>query len=238
MKHLWLAAGLIASLSILPALQAQSADDVGDADSFDRAVVHLGMAETTWLTSQSDCASDLARGYRCTPLKPPAEITSWTLTDLDTIALPARAASSLLCFEYTPFIEATLKNTTTANAPAFWLARGRLTIRSVVLEDPTLVRPGTGLPYNGELTIQLSSWSERVTLAPGQETSKGVDYTRRCGQSAISKARLRAVFGFSGAQANAFFNNPITLVLGATGETRYGTKLELQYNLRVFGDRR
>jgi hypothetical protein len=232
-------AGLCVWLSIAPAVFAQSTDEVGDSDSFDRAAIHLGMAETTWLKSLPDCASDLARGHRCTVLRPPAEITSWTLTDLDSIELPSRAAHSLLCFEYTPFIETTLKNTTnTANASAFWLARGRLTIRSVVLDDPTLVRPGTGLPYGGELTIQLSSWSERVTLSPGQEVSKGIDYTRRCGQSALSKARLRTVFGFSTAQANAFFNNPITLVLGATGETRFGTKLEMQYNLRVFGDRR
>ena len=229
----------LTALILAPLAHAQSAEDVGDADSYNRAVVHLGLAETGWLKSAATCPSTPVGGSLCVVLVQQPGITSWTAGDLASIELPARAAASLLCYEYTPFIEVALQNNTGAtHNNAFWLARATLTVRSPVLDDPSLINPVTGRAFDGEFTTTMSSWSENMSLTAGQRLSKGVDYTRRCGQNAISKARLKNVYGLSDAQANAFFNNPVTLILGARGESRLATKLEMQYQVRVYGDRR
>ena len=71
--------------------------------------------------------------------------------DLDTIELPGRATRTILCFTFTPFATWEWENHTGVAQTAQMGLRPGVRIESDVLNDPALVDPGTGLPFNGVL---------------------------------------------------------------------------------------
>jgi hypothetical protein len=187
---------------------------------------------------KNDCTRERQQGLSCTVLLPQPQPTSVELQDLARIRLPARAASSLLCWDLTPLVEVVLENTTTTQRNAAFSARTIFAVRSAVLEDPTIVNPRTGLPYNGEIRLNMVPYSESLTLPPGYRNSKGFHLTRSCGQAVVSKRALMTSHGLTQAQANSFFNNPIEVVLGASMDANVVTSASYNFNLRLYGDRR
>src|SRR6476659_1999489 len=89
------------SLSDLPSGLTNA--DVGDADSFGRAVNYLGFAQAVGAVIAEDCS--LYDAGTCTTITNPADPTVafyiGSASDV-VIKLPARATKSLLCFTFTP----------------------------------------------------------------------------------------------------------------------------------------
>ncbi len=235
MKHILLTFSLFLSSAVL----AQSLPSVSDTDANGRNMIHLGAANTGFIYMKSDCSEELAAGLKCTIIQPAPAPTEFQHEDIVSIRIPARAANSMLCFDITPLIDVTFENTTgNPVANALFSGRATLTLKSPVLEDPSLVRPGNGEPYNGELRIPTVQYSEQLKLDAGERNARSYHYTRSCGSASLSKQKLISIFGFDASQANSFFNNAITVELDASAIARHISYVHYDYHVRLYGDRR
>jgi len=236
MKRTFLA--LVLVLGAAPAF-SQVLPSASDADANGRDIVHLGALNTGHMYMKADCTQELAQGARCTVFAPQPQVTTFNHLDIVSFRIPARAANSLLCFDITPLIQVDFANATGIPTTfGLFTAAATLTIRSPVLNDPTILRPGTGQPYNGKFDIPTVQSSEHVTLGANEATGKSFHFTRGCGSSSVSKHALTRFYGLSAAQATNFFNNPITVVLNARADVMYVDQLLYHYHVRLYGDRR
>jgi hypothetical protein len=237
----------IIALALMVAVAAQAAphptaEDVGDADSFGRDVIYLGNAQTGNVTLQADCTPDplnpLPPTDRCVALSPQPAPTSWKEDGLATMKLPAEASKSLICFALTPNAFFQFNNLTGAPQPnARFAARAVITIQNAVLDDPTLINPGTGLPY-GKLVFSLQTYDESRSIAAGERAQKQLFLSRNCIGGLVSKRSLTEGFGFTEAQAKQFFKNPMTLTFGSQGQTQLVDFSNFFYGIRLYGDSR
>ena len=218
---------------------AQTAADVGDLDSFGRNVIYLGSTQIGRIFLQPDCTPDPAvppeEGSRCITVPPDG--AGFNESNLATIRLPARATRSMVCFSLTPTVNFAFSNTTGSRQTALFSARTVVTVESSVLNDPGLIDPNTGLPYNGRMTIPLSTYSESTTLDPGEREAKQLYLSRNCVGGLISRSSLQGTHGLSALQASLFFSRPITLSFGAVGSAQSVESASYVYGIRLYGDR-
>ncbi len=130
-----------------------SPGDVGDADSFGRSLQWLGLADGE-VDLAADCTGDT---FPCTVLAAPPAVTSFSYTDLGHITLPARAAHSLLCYWFSPFLTIGYGNDGVTPVVAQLNYTPTVTIENPLLDDPSLIDPTTGLPFGGQLLTGMTS---------------------------------------------------------------------------------
>jgi hypothetical protein len=128
-------------------------------------------------------------------------------------------------------------NLTTSPQPnARLTARATITIENEVLNDPTLIDPATGLPYNGRMTVILTMLQESRSIAPGERALTNSQFSRHCVGGLVTKSSL--IFnGLSSVQATLFFAQPMTLTFGAQGTTQIVDFAQVGYGIRLYGDR-
>ncbi|MEN8164851.1 MAG: hypothetical protein ABFS37_12035, partial [Acidobacteriota bacterium] len=126
-------------------------EDVGDPDSFGREKTYLGMVHAASVSLRDDCSTYPPEAGRCVELNPAPATTNVDEADLAVIELPKNATNSLLCFTFTPFSSWEWFNGTGSQQTARMFLRPAVRIESEVLDDPSLIDPGTGLPFNGVL---------------------------------------------------------------------------------------
>ncbi|PYR18508.1 MAG: hypothetical protein DMF98_25600 [Acidobacteria bacterium] len=214
-----------------------SAADVGDPDSFGRNVHFIGVAQTglVTVTVPGGCPTPDPNfpDDRCVEATPTASIDA---TDIGRIRLPAKASNSLLCHSLTslPFWE--FSNQTASPVTASFQYVAGVTIENEVLNDPTLIDPNTGLPFNGSLEVALGLITDRQTLQPGDRVTRRHSNTRSCIGGLVSKLALTEGFGLTAAQADAFFKKPMTLRLNISLRTAFVDNTFVLFGLRLFGD--
>jgi hypothetical protein len=228
----------IAALLLAGIAHAQTIEEVGDPDSFGRDVTYLGLGSIQPFYLQPDCTDEIAAGVPCQVPLPAPSFTEFSIVDGDSIQLPARASNSLLCFALTPAMNRRFQNNLTFNAEAVLITRALISIESPVLENPNLINPDTGLPFNGKITFGFFTNNENRSIAPGGFDSQVTVLTRSCQGALISKRALIGTYGLTQSQANSFFNNRITVRLGMSGAARMVESLSHGYGIRLYGDRR
>jgi hypothetical protein len=162
--------------------------------------------------------------------------TSFDEADLAVMNLPAKATKSLICFGFTPFITVNWENFTATPQTARFTATGVIDIENEVLDDPTLIDPGTGLPFGGVLQLGLSTWHNSHTMQPGETEQERSSQTRSCIAGIVSKRSLVENFGLSETQANQFFKKPMTIRFGARGSAQSSGFTNYFYGIRLYGD--
>lgn len=212
---------------------APSSADVGDGDSFGRSVNFLGYAQTAGVSIWSDCTGQ-PEGTCIVPDPQSSGGTIARIGDEAVVHLPGRSARSLLCFVINPFGFATLQNTSATRQYASYTMFARWRIESEVLNDPTLINPGTGLPFNGGIDSGSSLASEFMTLEPGGQRDMQVFFTRTCNAGHLTRRGLIEM-GLSEAQAREVFRKPITLRFGAGLSVSWGQGF-LTPGYRILGD--
>lgn len=210
-----------------------SPGDVGDADSFGRSLQWLGLADGE-VDLAADCTGDT---FPCTVLAAPPASTSFSYTDLGHVTLPARAAHSLLCYWFSPFLTIGYGNDTAAPVVAHLNYTPTITIENPMLDDPSLIDPTTGLAFNGSLlTGMTSSETFETPLEPGTHVTERTRDSAVCIAGLISKSTLISTYGFSESQARDFFRQPMTLRLNVSGRAQYVDFAALYFGLRIVGD--
>jgi hypothetical protein len=222
--------------AMVTAAAAPTADEVGDADSFGKNVTWLGLAQTLAVTIQDDCSGSDPTVERCIVQQPAPLATNFNESGLAAMNLPAKATKDLMCFTFTPFIDLSWANFTATQQTASFSAFAVITIDNAVLDDPTLIDPNTGAPFNGSLTVSLSSWHHRQSLDPGQFQDEDSIHTRSCIAGLISKSALTASYGLSDTLATQFFKKPMTIHFGARGSVQMQQFAQYFYGIRLFGD--
>ncbi|HEX5124086.1 MAG TPA: hypothetical protein VFV97_12635 [Rhodanobacteraceae bacterium] len=210
-----------------------SPGDVGDADSFGRSLQWLGLADGD-VDLAADCTGDT---FPCTVLAPPPASTSFSYSDLGHITLPARAAHSLLCYWFSPFLTIGYGNDGAAPVVAHLNYTPTVTIENPMLDDPSLIDPTTGLPFNGSLlTGMTSSETFETPLDPGVHVTERTRDSAVCIAGLISKSTLMSTYGFTDAQARDFFRQQMTLRLNIDGTAQYVDFAALYFGWRIVGD--
>lgn len=227
---------LVLSPTVLAAAAAPTVEDVGDADSFGKNVIYLGLAQTLPVTLTDDCTGSDPTLERCIVQNPAPGITSFNETGLATINLPAKASKSLLCFTLTPFIFVNWENSGAGPALARFNAVADITIANPLLDDPALIDPNTGLPFGGVIQLGLTTWSSTHTLQAGEIDNERSTQSRACIAGIISQRALVDNYGLTATQAKDFFKKPITLTFGSRGSVALSTFTQYFYGFRVYGD--
>jgi hypothetical protein len=218
------------------AAAAPTVEDVGDADSFGRNVTYLGLAQTLAVVLLPDCTGSDPTLERCVVANPAPAPTAFNESDLAAINLPARASKSLVCFAVTPFIQVQWENNLATPATARFSANALINIENEVLDDPTLIDPGTGLPFGGVLSLGLGTFTDLHTLQPGEIDIKALQMSRSCIAGIVSKQVLVDAYGLSETQATQFFRKPMTITFGARGTVALSAFTNYFYGIRLYGD--
>lgn len=224
------------------ATQRVSPDDVYDVDSFGRALRWLGSGQMG-ISLAPACGPPVPGttvGSACAELLPAPAVTSFDFEDVARITLPGGAAHSLLCHWFSPYLGATYSN---PNPPGGATVVGRLwywptlTVESPVLDDPALIDPGTGLPFNGRLTASVSNIEIfEVPLAGGMQLSPRERDTSTCIAGFLSRRSLVESHGLTESQARKFFKHPITIRMNISGSAQYVDSADMVFGLRIVGD--
>lgn len=213
--------------------------DVGDADSFGSKVIYEGVVQTGQVIAQEDCSSVTGLGPddRCVTVNPQPASTSFDFEDLGRITLPAKSTNDLLCFHSTTFESWDFLNEGASAADAQIFFGETATIENQLLNDPSLIDPNTGLPFNGKLTVSIGpSRFEAKTLQAGADESRNQVESRTCLAGAISKSSLSQDYGLPDSIVNKFFKQPITVRLNVHGNMRLALDASLIFGVRFYGD--
>ena len=211
-------------------------EDVGDVDSFGRNLHWLGLTDAQ-VELTTDCSGFTDPDVGCQVLAPAPAITSFSFEDLGHIVLPEKAANSLLCYWFSPFLNISYGNPTAAPVVARLTYVPTLTLENPVLATPGLTDPTTGLPFGGRLTTGMTS-SERfeVPLPAGVHISERTRDSTVCIAGFMSKKTLVQGYGLTDAQAKEFFKQPTTVRLNVSGTARYVDGASLYFGFRIIGD--
>jgi hypothetical protein len=222
------------NMSLLPGTTASpSAADVGDADSFGRAVNWLGLAADS-VELSSDCSSGATH---CQILAPVPGTTTFDFPDIARIKLPRNASNSLLCYWFSPVLTVNYDNPTAAPVVASLHYFPSVTIENPVLADPALIDPSTGLPFGGSLLTAMTSTEHfEVPLPAGLSITERTRDSTVCIAGLISRDALINNYGLTAAQAREFFRKPTTLRLNIEGSSQYVGAATMYFGLRVVGD--
>ena len=231
-----LLAGSLASVSAI-AVAGPGPDEVGDPDSFGRAVIYLGVASTPSITLKADClGSPPPAPARCVTLSPQPALTSFTVSKLDALTIPAKSTNSLLCFAVTPSMAFMFNNQTGVAQPmARFTARPTLVLENEVLNDPSLIDPTTNAPFNGRISLSLGTYNESRNMAVGEREYKQMFLSRHC-IDGMSRRVLTETYGLPESIADDFFAHPIHMTFGAAGEAQLVENAGYYYGVRVYGD--
>jgi hypothetical protein len=209
--------------------------DVGDSDSFGRTLNWLGLADMAIIVT-SDCTGTTAP-FVCQVTAPAPGVTTFNFQDVSRISLPKNAANSLLCYWVSPWFTVTYNNPTATPAIARITVDPTLTIESSVLDDPSLIDPTTGTPFNGKLLTAMTSQQRIETpLAAGMTLSQRTRDSSVCIAGFLSRSTLVSTYGLTDALAKQVFKKPMVVHLNLSGTTQYVSDAEFYYGFRIIGD--
>lgn len=212
---------------------AVTVDEVGDADSFGRGVVWLGLL-SGYGRLDADCAADPADTTPCQTIAAAPASTSFDFADLDVLVLPARATHSVLCQSQTPIVSWSASNATASADDTHFVVTPYYRVESEVLVG--LSDPNTGVPYNGVIEVPLTGILAAQTLQPGEMLQELDNDTRACIAGIVSKRNLIGAYGLTEAQADQFFRRPMTIRFGIRGSARLVDHATINVGTRFYGD--
>ena len=115
--------------------------------------------------------------------------------------------------------------------------RPTVRIESDVLLDPSLIDPGTGLPFNGVLLEStITTFFRMRTLDPNESDFQFQAMTRSCTAGLVNIRALRDSYGLSNRVIRDFFRNPITVKFGTYGDVSMVTDASFSVGIRLYGD--
>lgn len=221
-------------------LAAQTARelDVGDADSFGRPVRWMGFVSSPGIKVRESCEPRPGETPSlCMESSTGQEYREAEFRDLAQITLPARSAHSLLCHWLTPSVSGVLQNGSGFdNGQAELVAMPSITIENEVLNDPSIIDPVTGLPYNGQMEVYANSSMISAPLDTGEQTYQRASSTRTCISGYLNRRELVSSWGLTEAQAREFFRKPMTLRLHTLVAARMVQDGQVAVSVRFVGD--
>ena len=218
--------------------------EVGDPHSFGRYAKYIGLMNSgaIYLTEfAEECVPDPEFPFgpddKCVVLNPQPAVTTFDFEDVGRMVIPGKASTTLFCHTQTPIASSFLYNGTASPIPSARIVYNpRYTFENVVLADPSLINPLTGLPFNGKITTTLAGIRHQLTLQPNESFLGRDDETRFCIAGMVSKRQLMETYGLTEAKANEFFKKDTLVTMGISGQAQGVISSSLINNVRWLGD--
>lgn len=114
----------------------------------------------------------------------------------------------------------------------------RYELQSSVLNDPSMINPRTGLPFNGKLTFPvISAFTDQLFMGPSQRILKNQKIASlECGYPLVTYGNLISLFGLSSYNAQRVMSGSMTIKLFITGNLMQTEGASFSMQLRMIGD--
>ena len=217
-----------------------TAADVGEPDSFGKSAEFLGVAQSGTILIDPTCdpaqIGTLGPDDHCITVPDPSvPVPATTFNNIARITIPGKSVANIIYAISNHTISFDMFN------PNATPAQGRLsyvpgiTIESVALNDPSLINPNTGLPFNGSFTTSgVGTYFTNKTLQPGDSDFLTNSYTR-ANTTGFSRTFF-ASLGLSDAVIKQLYSNPVTVKLNVTVSSRFVDSAVLLYTARFLGN--
>jgi hypothetical protein len=219
---------------------AVTADAVGESDSFGKNALFLGIAQSGIVLLDPTCdpadVGPLGPDDHCiTVADPSVPVPATTVNDVARITIPGKSAQNVVYAIANHTVSFSMFN------PGGTPTQGRMayvptiTIESEVLNDPALIDPTTGLPFNGSFTTGgLGTYSTNKTLASGASEFLTHSYSR-----ANTSGLSRSFFAGLGLPSNVIdqvYRKPMTIRLNVRVSSRWVDSATLVFTTRLLGN--
>ena len=222
-----------------PTGQAVTAADVGEPDSFGKNVLFLGIAQSGAVLIDPACDPvDLQLGpddHCITVADPTVAVPSTQINDIARITIPGKSVNNIVFAIANHTLSFDMFN------PGATPVQGRIsyvpsvTIESDALNDPSLINPATGQPFNGSFTTSgLGTYSANQTLASGASNFLTHSYS-----PANTLGFSRTFFAGLGLPNNVIdqlYKKPMTIRLNVRISSRYVDSAVILFTARFFGN--
>jgi len=223
-----------------PTGQAVTAADVGEPDSFGKNALFLGVAGGGTVLIDPTCdpadIGTLGPDDHCVAVPDPAvPVPPTVFNDIARITIPGKSVSNIVYQISNHTISYDMFNSGASAAQGRMSYVPSITIESDALNDPSLIDPNTGLPFNGSFTTSgIGTYSVNQTLAPGASSFLTHSYTR-----ANTIGLSRTFFAGLGLPSNVIdqiYKKPMTIRLNVRITSRYVDFATILFSARFLGN--
>jgi len=216
-----------------------------DPDSIGRSVKYLDTLTplvVSYYTSGSQCFQYVPTPFpqgqlpiTCVPLTGAVgSFQPLPVTVLGDIVVGANESRSMLSLNLTPVADYRISNTSTVPSTGIVSTQIKVTIESSILNDPSLMNPRTGLPFDGKIELTMQWIFDQRLLDPNENfavaTKMPAEWT------ILSRKSLTSGYGLSATRAALVFARPITVKLSLTGNLAGAGRANFHVGGRLFGD--
>lgn len=222
------------------ALAAVSAADVGEPDSFGKNAKFLGTATAGFVLITASCnpvdIGPLSPDDRCIEVPDPSiPVPSTTFNDIGRIKIPGKSVDNIIYAIANNTVSVVFTNTTASQAQARISYSPSITIESDALNDPSLIDPNTGLPFNGSFTTTgFGTRSINKPIPGGAFELDTSSYTR-----ANTRGFARSFFadlGLPNNVINQLYKKDMTIRLNVRISSRFVSDATIVYSIRFLGN--
>jgi hypothetical protein len=220
-------------------MNALSAADVGEPDSFGKNVKFFGIAVSGLVILSTDCSEAnvgiLGPDDRCHLITDQNVVTGANYLDLGRITIPGKSVDNVLHLLSRSSYSYSIGNLGTTPGTARVGFVPSLTLESIAFNDPSAIDPATGLPMNGAFKSNATGlFSTTKTIAAGAIEN----VSNNTGGSSIlgfSREYFRLI-GMSNAAIDIFYKNPVTIKIGIRASTQLASESTFRYSIRLMGN--
>jgi hypothetical protein len=221
-------------------LAAVTAGDVGEPDSFGRNAQFLGIAQSGIVLIDPTCdpvdIGPLGPDDHCITVPDPSiPVPATTFNDVARITIPGKSAGNVIyaIANHTISFDMFNPNATPTQGRITYVPS--ITIESEALNDPSLIDPTTGLPFNGSFTTGgFGTYSTNKTLASGASEFQTQSYSR-ANTSGLSRSFF-AGLGLPDSAINQLYKKPMTIRLNVRVSSRWVDSAVLIFTMRFLGN--
>ena len=216
-----------------------SAADVGEPDSFGKNAQFLGIATSGIVIIDPTCnpadIGPLGPDDRCVSPDASGNVPLQTFNDIGRINLPGKSVSNIIyaIANHTAVFSIFNPNATTQVGRVSYVPS--VTIVSDALNDPSLIDPTTGLPFNGSFTTTgIGSLTTSKSMAGFGNEFQANSYTRA---NTVGFSRtFFAALGLSNQVIDQLYKKPITIKLNIRVSSRFVDSGTFAYSIRFLGN--
>jgi hypothetical protein len=221
-------------------INALSAADVGDPDSFGKNAQFLGFATAGIIIFDPTCdpadIGVLGPDDRCIIVADPSvPVPATTFNDIGRITIPGKSVENIIYAIANHTQNVGFLNTTGGQVFSRFSFTPSITIESVALSDPSLIDPNTGQPFNGAFTT--TGFGSRSTFKPlpgGAQEIETNSYSR-ANTPGFSRVFFQAL-GLPNNVINQLYKKPMTIRLNVRVSSQWVQFGTIAYGIRFLGN--
>jgi len=223
-----------------PIVQALTAADVGEPDSFGKTALFLGIAQSGIVLLDPTCdptdVGPLGPDDHCIAVPDPSiSVPSTIFTNIARITIPGKSVGNIIYAIGNHNVSYSMFNPGVTASFGHLTYSPSVTIESEALLDPTLIDPSTGNPFNGSFTTTgIGTYSRSTTLASGASDFQALSYTRA---NTLGFSRtFFAGLGLPPAVIDNIFKKPVTIKLNVRVSSRWVDSAVMAFSIRFLGN--